>query len=548
MRFARVIPTASLILLLSWPAHGLCAEECRSIVLAYDVYNPAPTPVEAVVLYCLVPQDIANQTVLRIVHDPPPDRIETDKWGQKLAVYPLRPIPPKTSVNIRMIVWAKWEEKRLRLDPAKVGPREAIPEEVRRLYLCNRSRYQIASPEVQKIVKEKTTPDQNLLEAAKALHDFTDERVYYDMDGEWDDAVTVLKRGTGSCSEFTFAFIALCRAAGIPARYVGGTKCDVGAGEGVDLWNHRWPEVYLPGYGWVPADRNMFGVWRRNALILACGDGGEDSPIGWDYKFGCRAPNGGVLAQFRAYWAGSLGPDADQNWLQAASDVRSRLREKKLSGIQRLGLFGKPLGAPYLAEGLSSRDEAVVDASIEAMKKIKGRAVAVALTDTLGKAGGAQADERTMLVLRQITGERFASTVEWGNWLAQRKLMGLRIKAFIDGRSKLVLTRGYAQWFHYTGMPPGLGDGRDEPTYLENFVWKPRWSNRKRTYGDEVQSAPLRLTWPYPGRDFVATLDAREAPGEARLLDEGSDRIAILLQNTSGRPAWFDLTLRFEKK
>lgn len=539
---------ATALLLGAGPRPGR-AEECRCIVMVYSVCNPGTEPAGGVRLHCLVPQNIANQQILRIVHDPPPQRFETDRWGQRIAVHSLGSIPPRAGATVKMIVWARWADKRVEIDPAKVGPREAVPDEVRRLYLCNRTKYQITSPVIQKNVSEETAPGQNMAEAARALHRFVSERVHFDMDGEWDDAVTVLRRGTGSCSEFTFALIALCRAAGIPARYVGGTRQRVGPQAGVDLWNHRWPEVYLPNYGWVPADRDMFGTWRRNALILACGDGGDDTPIGWNYTFGWTADKGCPHAWFRAYWNTSSGPDADEKVVFAAAGLRSTSQAERLSAVAALGSSGKRLAVPFLADGLYFADAKVFAAVLDAIPGIGGRAAEVALVDALGRRGGAADDAEIVAALRQVSGRNLATAAEWASWLHQRKThTGLRIRAFVDGRSKLVLTRSSAQWVHYSGTPPGLGDGRNEPTFLENYIWKPRWARREKTYGGENRSEPLRLKWPFPGDEYTAVLEAREACGEARLLETSRGAVSVLFQNTTGKPGWFDVLLRFERK
>ena len=42
----------------------------------------------------------------------------------------------------------------------------------------------------------------------------------------------------------------MCRAAGLPARYVGAIMIR-GDDASTDEVYHRWPEVYLPGYGVV---------------------------------------------------------------------------------------------------------------------------------------------------------------------------------------------------------------------------------------------------------------------------------------------------------
>jgi transglutaminase-like putative cysteine protease len=48
--------------------------------------------------------------------------------------------------------------------------------------------------------------------------------------------------------------VALCRAAGVPAREVFGIR--LGKESVVDItdWQHCWAEFYLPGYDWVPVD------------------------------------------------------------------------------------------------------------------------------------------------------------------------------------------------------------------------------------------------------------------------------------------------------
>lgn len=63
-------------------------------------------------------------------------------------------------------------------------------------------------------------------------------------------ATLALRFKKGVCVEYADLFVALCRAKGIPARYVGGLTT-----EGTDpTKGHAWAEVYLKNYGWVPFD------------------------------------------------------------------------------------------------------------------------------------------------------------------------------------------------------------------------------------------------------------------------------------------------------
>jgi transglutaminase-like putative cysteine protease len=63
--------------------------------------------------------------------------------------------------------------------------------------------------------------------------------------------------GSGVCQDYAHAMLALCRADGIPARYVSGyvhahpsAELDLVGSEG----SHAWVETFLPGNGWVGFD------------------------------------------------------------------------------------------------------------------------------------------------------------------------------------------------------------------------------------------------------------------------------------------------------
>jgi len=56
-----------------------------------------------------------------------------------------------------------------------------------------------------------------------------------------DTAVTALKRGKGVCQDQTHVFLACCRAAGLPARYVSGYLLDDGAPA---VASHAWVDVW----------------------------------------------------------------------------------------------------------------------------------------------------------------------------------------------------------------------------------------------------------------------------------------------------------------
>jgi len=156
------------------------------------------------------------------------------------------------------------------------------------------SKYWINDPFIQSSVRKAVGNIRNPYWIARNIFDYIRERMEYERVGGWNVAPTVLKRGSGSCSEYTFVYIAMCRAAGIPARYAGAVVVR-GDDASLDYVYHRWVEVYLPGYGWIPVDPSRGDrVWPRdqamsfghlsNQFLITTEGGGGSEYLGWDYN------------------------------------------------------------------------------------------------------------------------------------------------------------------------------------------------------------------------------------------------------------------------
>jgi transglutaminase-like putative cysteine protease len=66
-------------------------------------------------------------------------------------------------------------------------------------------------------------------------------------------ATEVLSLGRGVCQDFAHVLISLCRAEGIPSRYVSGYLYDP-AVDGDQAASHAWVDVFLDGHGWISLD------------------------------------------------------------------------------------------------------------------------------------------------------------------------------------------------------------------------------------------------------------------------------------------------------
>ncbi len=81
-------------------------------------------------------------------------------------------------------------------------------------------------------------------------------------------AAHALAIGRGVCQDHAHLFIACCRAAGIPARYVSGY---VDPGHSDQAASHAWAEVWIEGEGWVSVDVTHRVLAREQHCRLAIG-------------------------------------------------------------------------------------------------------------------------------------------------------------------------------------------------------------------------------------------------------------------------------------
>jgi tetratricopeptide (TPR) repeat protein len=125
-----------------------------------------------------------------------------------------------------------------------------------RAYLGAGEGYDPASAKVQKAVRDLKSRDavetvNNILAWMKKNITYRrDQKSIVELDFKTVD--DILERGHAECRGYTVLFVALCRAAGVPARPVWGVA--LLPGNKPDYASHNWAEVYVAGVGWVPVD------------------------------------------------------------------------------------------------------------------------------------------------------------------------------------------------------------------------------------------------------------------------------------------------------
>ena len=270
-------------------------KEIHKVTFNHNTTCYGPGKIKKLEVNIALPENRDNQKLLQnFQYNIPPKEIKTDKWGQKTAYYEFNDIQPGEKKEIQVASVFETNTLRYFIYPEKVGSLDDIPEDIKKKYLEDDVKYQINSDVIQRTVKKVVGDEINPYWIMRKLHQYLIDHLRYLMDGAWDMAPTVITNGHGSCSEYSFAYIALCRAAGLPARYVG-SVWDRKEYVYMDDVYHRWVEVYLPNYGWVPTDPTHgdrvsprdqaypIGYVSNKALITTQSGGGSET-MEWTYN------------------------------------------------------------------------------------------------------------------------------------------------------------------------------------------------------------------------------------------------------------------------
>lgn len=261
----------------------------------HEFRNYGPGKAKTLDVYFAVPVERPNQKLKgEISYEPKPTDFITDKWGQKFAHFHNENIPLLKKERCSYKVKTELSEVRWFVFPDRVGGMAEIPADIKAKYLVDEDKYRINDPVIRNAVKEAVGGEQNPYWIMRKIYKYVRDKMYYELSGGWNVAPAVLTRGNGSCSEYSFVFISMCRAAGLPTKYVGSVVVR-GDDASTDDVFHRWCECYLPNYGWVPIDpsggdqdsparaADYFGH-VGNRYLITTDSGGNSEYMGWQYN------------------------------------------------------------------------------------------------------------------------------------------------------------------------------------------------------------------------------------------------------------------------
>ncbi len=290
-------------------------ERKAEITLTHLTRNFGSGKIQTLDAYLALPRNRDSQVINKVEYLTKYTDIVTDQWSQECAHYRFTNIAPNTSVAAVMKVQASISEIQYFVYPDQIGSLADIPIEIKTQYLQDNEKYQITHPVILNAVQEAIGKEQNPYWIARKIFNYVNAKMFYELSGGWNTAPTVLARGNGSCSEYTFVYIAMCRAAGLPARYVGSVVVRGDDACWDDVY-HRWVEVYLPKFGWLPVDPSggdkelprdqALGFGNlSNRFLITTESGGASTLLDWYYNFNEKYttdPQTKVVVETLAEW------------------------------------------------------------------------------------------------------------------------------------------------------------------------------------------------------------------------------------------------------
>jgi transglutaminase-like putative cysteine protease len=249
---------------------------CRHIAYGFTLQNETDRPIERVEFWTYGPvKQTATQRCDRLQASHP-CKLTSDRFGNQILHFTFLDFPPYGSKIISIEATVSLSEAPLPLDAAVTGP-----------YRSAGKNMEADSLPIQELAKNLVRKE--AAGAPEAFFRWIVENIRNDAYTRNDrGALACLKTRRGDCTEQTALFVALCRAAGIPARGLGGYVCDKDGVLKADAY-HNWAEFQTDGL-WRVADpqQRVFGQnpSRYIAFRVITGTADEaESPMGMHHRF-----------------------------------------------------------------------------------------------------------------------------------------------------------------------------------------------------------------------------------------------------------------------
>jgi len=248
------------------------------VELVYTIRNSGPGTIEEYELFNSLPDNYLHQHILSPSHIvPEATEMLTSQWAEgdgQVVSHRLKNLLPNQEQEVAISFKLETANLKFHIYPHKTGLLDDIPPHISKNYLFQNLKkspdpelrevvrraqllFQTGEREIMEKVEEIVGGEKNPFWIARLLYNYVVSHIKYVLPYTSISARKILSQGKGSCGNHATIYIALCQEAGLPARSI----------VGFSLWkndsrlgylDHEIPEVYLPSYGWIPADTSRF--------------------------------------------------------------------------------------------------------------------------------------------------------------------------------------------------------------------------------------------------------------------------------------------------
>lgn len=461
--------TLALLWCLAWPVLPAFPQVgTRVALVSHRVTNLGTAPMEGVIAHCVLPASNLYQEVINGQVDPSPVRTQTDTEGQEVVVVPLGTIPPGQSRSVRLIAWVRFKAVNVPLVRRSSGVEPL--DDLQRVALVSDD-LPLRLPKVKPLAEKIAAGKSRDVDRARTFYEYMAGHCYYDIDRKDDPADAVLAGVPGSCTELAFAFIALCRSVGIPARlttaYVNRQEEEPSA----DWRTHAWAEFYADGVGWVPVDptnrlnyprQNYFA--RQEPKYLTVRDDGvpldEPPDPAWRVVVvttGTPVPH--MAVSRTAAWHASVARiDETASFISGCEALRKTDEDERLKAVQEWFHGRQPLRVAFLLEATFDPSPRIRKAALDALGQARDGTLMIPLMEMLMSEKDELVRAAILAAARQLLatteGEQKALVV--GELAKSRHEEALKLLAGIWSDTSRPVRVTAAQMIYKFGDKPGV--------------------------------------------------------------------------------------------
>lgn len=209
----------------------------------------AGTRLSSLELWIPVPTGWNEQKITDVMVTPKLTPVSAQNGPTRVARLLLRNASELKAESFRIVVESTWQRYEIATDMTRLHAQEFLPYDANaddyKAFIGPEDKVESNDAEIREIAAKLKGQNRPAAHLAHDIYEWVLDRTTYQNIG-WKGARWCRENRTGACGDYSALFVALCRAAGIPARINAGYWASEKNGM------HVWAEFLLPTGEWIP--------------------------------------------------------------------------------------------------------------------------------------------------------------------------------------------------------------------------------------------------------------------------------------------------------